>query len=295
MTKCSLGICVYNEEKNIAKLLECIFTQKLKTVLIDEIIIISSGSIDKTNKIIEYYAKKNKIIKIFFQSKREGKALAVNLFIKKARNNILVLLGGDILLTENAIENLVKELNAPNVGMTGSHPVPVNDINNGLGGFAANLLWELHHRICLKKPKMGEMIAFRKIFEKIPIISSVDEANIEPLIRGQGYLVKYVPEAIVYNKAPLTIKEFIRQRRRIYSGHLAVKFEQSYEVSTLGIFTILTVLFAFLKDNPKPKFVIFTPLVIILEGYSRFLGWWDYKISNKKHTIWETVNTTKDP
>lgn len=36
----------------------------------------------------------------------------------------------------------------------------------------------------------------------------MDEANIEPLIRGQGYKALYAPQAIVNNKGPETVKQF---------------------------------------------------------------------------------------
>lgn len=294
MIECSIGICVYNEEKSIGRTLQSLTAQKLRKVAIDEIIVIASGTTDKSIEIVKKFLKKDRRIKLIRQKKREGKASAVNLFIKKAKNNVLVLLGGDLLLEDITIERLVGKFSNPEIGMTGSKPTPVNAIHDGLSGFAAHLLWELHHRVSLKRPKMGEVVAFRKVFARIPILSSVDEANIEPLIRGQGYIIRYVPEARIYNKAPTKIKDFIKQRRRIYSGHLAVKHEQSYEVATMDVFFILQVLSSFLKENPRPKFFLFTPAVILLEVYSRFLGWWDYQIVKKRHTIWDVAETTKD-
>lgn len=293
MIECSLGICVYNEEKNIEIFLDSLLKQKLKRVSVDEILVVISGSTDNTYKIVKKYSLKHKKIKILHQKRREGKASAVNLFVKKAKNEVLVLLGGDIILAINTIENLVSKFRNEQTGMTGVRPVPLNDINDGLTGFAAHLLWDLHHRVSLVHPKMGEVVAFRKIFRRIPIMSSVDEANIEPLIRGQSYKIVYVPKAKIYNKAPTTIEDFIRQRRRIYSGHLAVKYEQSYQVSTLDLEMIFKELFFFLRENFKLKFILYTPVVILLESYSRFLGWWDYKIAKKRHTVWQTIETTK--
>lgn len=293
MLSCSVGICVYNEEKNIQKLLDSLFAQKLRNIRIGEIVVIASGTTDQTCHIVRQIQKRNTRIRLLKQPKRQGKASAVNLFIKRAHNEILVLVGGDLLLTQTTIQNLVSKFEDTEVGMTGARPIPINNITDGFCGFAAHFLWDLHHKISLKSPKMGEAIAFRKIFRRIPVLSSVDEANIEPLIRGQGYKIQYVPKALIYNKAPTTISDFIKQRRRIYNGHLAVKNEQSYEVATLGISTIFSAVFSFLEENPKPMYIFQTPLVILLEAYSRFLGWWDYKITKKRHTIWEVVETTK--
>jgi len=293
-TKCTIGICVYNEEKNIRKLIESLYNQQLKSVIIDEIITVVSGSTDETFDIVSSLSKRYKKIKIIKQKQREGKASAVNLLIEKSRNEILVLVGGDLILDATVIQKLVGRFNDFDMGMTGARPIPINDMNDGLSGFAAHLLWDLHHRISMKTPKMGEVVAFRKIFKRIPILSSVDEANIEPLIRGQGYKIQYIPSAKIYNKAPTTISDFIKQRKRIYNGHLAVKHEQSYEVSTMNIQTIAQALFSFLMDHPHPKYFIYTPLVIFLEAYSRYLGWWDYKIVKKRYTVWELIGTTKN-
>ncbi len=291
---CSIGVCVYNEEKNIRKLLTSLTRQTLLTVEISEIIVVASAPTDKTCDIVEEFAAHDRRIRLVKQPRREGKSSAVNLFIQTAREDVLVLMGGDLILDASVVQRLVQEFSDAEVGMAGARPVPVNNIDAGFCGFAAHLLWDLHHRLSLVDPKMGEVIAFRKVFRRIPVMSSVDEANIEPLIRGQGYRIRYVPEARVMNKDPETVSDFIKQRRRIYSGHLAVKHEQSYSVATMNIFSIGRMLLAFLRDNPRPRYLAYAPAVIALEGYSRLLGWWDYHVAKKRHTVWETVESTKN-
>lgn len=291
---CSVGICVYNEEKNIGILLDSLFSQKLKTVKVTEVVIIASGTTDKTVSIVKNYAKRHARIKLITEHRRQGKATAVNTFISMARSEILVLVGGDLILTPRVIQELVGKFKKVDVGMTGARPVPVAS-GTGLATRAAHLLWDLHHRISLESPKMGEVVAFRKIFKRIPVLSSVDEANIEPLIRGQGYQIVYAPKAVVYNQAPSTIPDFIRQRRRIYNGHMTVKYEQSYEVSTYRIRSILSALGGVLFDSPRLSTVGLIGTTATLEGLSRLLGWWDYRISKKRHTVWEVVKSTKNP
>ncbi len=294
MMTCSVGIFAYNEEKNISQLLESLLQQKLKNIEIQEMLVVVSASTDKTYDIVKKYHRQDKRIRLIKQENREGKASAVNLFIQKSQNEIVVLLGADLLLPPQTIQLLVGKFNDPEVGMTGARPVPVNKITDGICGFASHLLWDLHHRISLVHPKMGEAVAFRKIFRRIPVLSSVDEANIEPLIRGQGYKILYVPEAKIYNKGPTTISDFIQQRKRIYNGHLAVKHEQSYEVATFRSAILLSALFSFMRENHKPAHVFYIPLVVFLEAYSRFLGWWEYTFTKKKYTVWDMVESTKE-
>lgn len=291
---CSIGICVYNEEQNIRKLLDTLFTQKLKGVVIKETIVVASGTTDRTLKIVKQYARRYRLIKIIRERRRQGKASAVNKFISASKTDLLVLVGGDIILTPHVVQELVGKFRKNAVGMTGARPVPLNK-KSDLTGRAAYLLWDLHHRISLEHPKMGEVVAFRKIFKRIPPIAGADEASIEPLIRGQGYSITYVPRAVVYNKAPAHLADFILQRRRNYSLHLAVKYEQRYEVSTFRLKPILKAVAGVIYDDPTPMTILAVIYIAVLEGVSRLLGWWDYRVQKKRHSVWDVVSSTKNP
>jgi len=176
------------------------------------------------------------------------------------------------------------------VGMTSGRPVPVNDPNTFMG-FAAHLLWRLHHEVARRHFKAGEMIAFRLIFQRIPYDSAVDEASVEPVIKGQGYRVVYVPEAVIHNKGPENVADFLRQRRRIYAGHMAVRNNLGYVVSTMNGLRILLLLARVL--DWRPKRLAWTVATVALEVYGRWLGWRDYRTRRQQHVVWEIAKTTK--
>lgn len=286
----SLGITAHNEEDNIGRLLQRIMEQRLTTVELREIIVVSSGSTDRTNEIVRDYAKLDPRIHLLIQEQREGKASTINLFMSEALSPILVLCSADLLPEVESLEKLVRPFRDPEMGMTAAHPVPVNNPDTFMG-FTAHLLWELHHQINLSGGfKAGELVAFRKAFERIPVHTAVDEASVEPVIRGQGFKVQYIPEAIVYNKAPDTLDDFLRQRRRIYAGHIDVQRTLGYTVSTMSGGRILTL---FIKNlDWRPKRFIWSWTVALLEAYGRFLGRRDYK-NQRNHTVWEVATTTK--
>ena len=71
-----------------------------------------------------------------------------------------------------------------------------------------------------ESPKLGEIVAFRNVIPRIPLDTAVDELSIQALITQLGYQLVYEPEAVVYNRGPATVGDFLRQRRRIYAGHL---------------------------------------------------------------------------
>ena len=287
--KCSLGIMAHNEEANIGRLLEALLSQRMKSVSLTEIVVVASGCTDKTEAIVCDYAERDHRIRLLVQEDRTGKASAVNKYLPEARERIIVLCSADLIPEVDAIEQLVAPFADQELGMTSSRPVPVNDPERFMG-FAAHMVWKLHHLINLTSFKAGEMIAFRKIFERIPYHTAVDEASIEPVIRGQGYRVHYVPTAVVYNQGPETVADFLRQRRRIYAGHLAVRDTLGYSVSTMSTGRILATLLRNLDLHPRP--LVWTCVVVGLEAYGRLLGMHDYR-QRRDHRIWEIATTTK--
>jgi biofilm PGA synthesis N-glycosyltransferase PgaC len=189
---CCIGIMAYNEEANIRLLLQALLVQKTEKVAIDEIVVVASGCTDGTEDIVKEYVAIDPRVRLLSQARKEGKASAVNLLLRNTECEVVVLESADTLPLENTIEALVSPMTDPKVGMVGGRPVPVNSPKRFMG-YGAHLVWELHHQMSLRHPKMGEVIAFRNIFAQIPHDSAVDEASIEPLIIGQGLRLHYAP------------------------------------------------------------------------------------------------------
>lgn len=290
---CSIGICAHNEEKNIGNLLDKLSNQKLVNAVICEIIVISS-SYDRTNEIVLRYSSIDSRIRLIEQQKREGKASAVNLFIKYAKGDLLILESADTIPNDDTIEKLVMPLTNPAVGITGGHPVPINKTNNFIG-FLVNFVWKLHHEISMhsNNTKCGELISFRKnLIKAIPNVTAVDETWIEAIIKNKGYNSSYANDAIVYNKGPENILDFIKQRRRISTGYLHLKRELGYAPSTLGTLLILKLI---IKYNHSELNRIFWILGgIFLEFYSRLLGSYDFYIKKEIPYMWGMVESTKN-
>jgi hypothetical protein len=152
-------------------------------------------------------------------------------------------------------------------------------------------LWGLHHKLALNHPKLGELIAFRRIFERIPAYSAVDEASIETLVCGQAYQMRYVPDALVFNRGPATVTDFLKQRRRIHAGHIRLKQIQGYHVATMSGVRIL----ATLLSSPvwHWRWFALTPVIVALEVWGRCLGWYDVHFADRSHTVWDQAVSTK--
>lgn len=90
-------------------------------------------------------------------------------------------------------------------------------------GLLSHLRLRMEHRLCLDIPRLGELIAFRKVFDQLPQDVAMDEAFVEALVIRRGMRVCYAPDAVVYNMGPETVSDFVKQRRRNYAGHLHLK------------------------------------------------------------------------
>jgi len=287
---CSVGVIVYNEAANIGNLLTALLHQELKTVVIDEIIVVSSACTDGTDALVELYMKQDERISLICESERRGKSAAINTFLKASHAPLCVIESGDTIPGLQTIEAMVGPFADYSVGMTGGRPTPENDPSTFIG-YAVHLLWQLHHRMAMISPKLGEMVAFRRVFEEIPPKSAVDEASIEALIREAHLQLRYIPEAIVYNKGPENTRDFIKQRRRIEAGHLWLKQNQHYTVASQKSGILLQILGQELQENPKQLLRMIG--VMALEIYCRFLGQYDFYWKKINPYTWEIAESTK--
>lgn len=288
--RCSVGITAYNEEANIGKLLEAILNQKLYIVEITEIIVVASGCEDRTEEIVREYMARDERIKLFSQERREGKSSAVNVFLQHAKEDICVLESGDTLPREDSIENLVRPFEDPQVGMTGAQKVPVNAPDQIIG-YLSHLRLRLEHHLCMEIPRTGELIAFRKVFDRIPPDVAMDEAFVEALIIRRGLRVFYAPDAVVFNMGPETLGDFILQRRRNFAGHLYLKDKYGYKVSSLNNRLVLRI--ALEEVWGAIRLIYMLAALASIELVARLLGAYDYYIKKEKHVVWDMAWTTK--
>lgn len=291
----SVGICAFNEGRNVRRLIEAIQLQKLpEKFKLKEIIVVASGCTDDTVEIVKKNQKKDKRISLITQSSREGKAAAVNIFLKNAKTKLLFLQSADTLPDKYCYKLLLEELVKPSVGLVAGKIIPKDDQNTFLG-FANRLKWTLHHEINLaypQRPKVGELIAFKKTFERIPPKTAVDEASIEPLIHLQGFQIKYVPDALVFNQGPKKLREYLSGRRRVYAGHLVTKKKYAYEIITFNSLRIIPI---FLRNlQLSPKYLVYAFATGGLEIIARLVGYFDVRFKLRDHSIWKVATSSKE-
>ena len=288
--RCSVGITAYNEQDNIGPLLDAMIDQHLHDVEISEIIVVASGCTDNTVPIVRSFAERDPRVKLIEQPERRGKTSAINLFLAAANEDILVLESGDTLPHENTIENLVRVFQDPTVGMTGAHKIPVNTPDHLVGLFT-HLRLRMEHELCLDIPRLGEMIAFRRVLDQLPPDVAMDEAFVEAIVIEHDLRVIYSPDAIVYNTGPDTVSDFVRQRRRNHAGHLYLQHKYGHQVSSLQNNRVAKIALREAWGAFRLVYTLF--FLAVLEGWSRVLGWYDYAIKRDRHVVWDMAMTQK--
>lgn len=260
----SIGVPVYNEGAHLDAFIESLLNQRGADFL--EIIFVLSGCNDRTEESVKKYMQKEKRIKLEIQKCREGKASAINLLLKLVKGNIVIISSSDLILEPDCLKNILSSFNDPEVGMAGCHPYPVRN-SNGIAQSLNIILWQLHHELCLRTPKLGELIAFRNIIEQIPGDCVTDEVYIESSIKGKGYRLRYREDAVVYNRCPVKVRDFFLQRTRVFWGHLDIRRRYAYEASSMDSGMILMISAGHIIKNPG----LIIPFVVLcfMEVFAR--------------------------
>lgn len=289
MIRCTVGVMAYNEAQNIQHALHALLAQELLDVSICEIIVMASGCTDGTEEIAKSVARDFPIVTVEAEPVRTGKAAAIKRLMAIAKGEVIVLAGADTLPEPGAIEQLVKPFAERTVGMTGARVVPLN-VPATWVGFAVQMLWHVHHHLALRRPKLGELVAFRNIVDDFPDDTSTDEPAIEALVAAKGYRLVYTPQAVVYNRGPERADEFVVQRRRIFAGQVRIALRYGYFTSSLSLRHVLPLVFEAIHSYPR--FFLWTSLAIGVECWARWLGLID-ALRGREDVVWQRIDTTK--
>src|SRR3989344_1548094 len=284
-----VSICLpaYNEGDTIGKLLDKLLKQRTEAIKINKIIVVSSASTDNTDEVVRRFQKQDERIVLIREKTRNGKATAINCFLKHTSDPIVVLQSTDTIPYEDTIERLCYPfLTDKKIGMTGGAPIPINDPETFLG-FIVHTWWWFHRNI----PRFGEIIAYRNILPEISAKTAVDEAYIQAKFVQMGYKVVLVDDAVIFNKGADTIRDMVKQRRRIHNGHSRLIDEESVPVKTFSKNMLWLFLF-------KYEIINFRQLLwliggIFIEIWAVILATWDKHIEGKNPVVWDIAESTK--
>jgi len=222
----TIGIGAYREEKTISATIDAIMKQKIKAPF--EIIVVCPD--EETSSVVKVLIKTNKKIKLINEEKREGQPAAYNRIIKASKGKIIIFTDADATLEKGAINKIIDAYKDKKVGATGGRPYPINDRTTKFGFWAHFLFYSGHIMRLMQSVSnefyyiSGPLCSIRKgIINEIPINALATDAVLGLSIKLKGWKVVYVPDAIVYQKAPTNLSDFFKQKRRTMAGFYQLK------------------------------------------------------------------------
>jgi glycosyltransferase involved in cell wall biosynthesis len=287
----SVGVFAHNEATSLDHNLAALLGSRTRSAAIAEVLVVSSGSTDGTDaRVLEWQARDARV-RLLAQAKKEGKASAVNLFLSQAREPVLVLTNADTILHEDALEALVAPLSDAAVGLVGGHPVPVAS-GPGVLGAITELFWELHHRLCQRSLKTGELIAFKRVFDALPPDrAGADEDWIHGEVRRRGLEAVYAPEAVVYNRVPGRLREFLAHRRRMAVQHLVLRDRCGFSPASRSWGGLAAAAAAYARERPAR--VPLMACAALLECAGRAWAAWSYYVEGATCADWAPLPSSK--
>jgi len=235
-----------------------------------KVIVIDDGSTDGTTEIIR------KLNVSTIRTKRNGKINALNIGIKSAKTDFVVITDADTTLSRNALKNAVGKL-GKGIGAVGG----ITKLNyKPLFYFKGkniynNSDWNLRYKESLLDSTCGldgKFIAFRKSdFDEFPEETHVDDFEMTFILRKKGLRCIIDSEISIYETPVSGFKEEIKQIRRRTAYTIKTLFRYYYFIfnphySYFGMFTlpfrrVLTLFLPFMLTYML-MFMLFSNLLI---------------------------------
>jgi len=218
----TIGIPVFNEGKNIRKLLEQILLQKANLFILEKILVVSDGSIDNTVR--EALTVKDKRIVVEDSSFRIGKVKRLNYIFESNKSDILIQLDGDIELKNNStIEKLIIPfLDNDAVSIVYGNQVPIKPKTYiGKLAYFGFYNWEEAKKMVNSERYncFGCITAFSSFFlnrYKLPIkkVYFTEDTYSFYYAKKYKYKTHFKKDAVAYFSLPLTLNDYVKQMNR---------------------------------------------------------------------------------
>jgi cellulose synthase/poly-beta-1,6-N-acetylglucosamine synthase-like glycosyltransferase len=254
----SVIIPVYNEELVIERRINNIFESSYPKEKL-EIIVVDSGSKDKTRSIVEERFP-NRVI-LVREEHRKGKAHAINLALKICKGEILIITDGPTLYDMDTINQLVSSLKNSSVGgVSALYNIPNADENQITA--SEHAFWSYKDKIRILESRAfstswlsGEACAFKKkIVTRVDEDTLADDSNIALQIISKGYRVVVNENCHFSEKSPSEVYDYIKTKaRRVLGGLMeTLRFKFFLFKREYGYFGIIIFPYRFFAQFVSP-------------------------------------------
>jgi glycosyltransferase involved in cell wall biosynthesis len=257
----SIIVPCFNEEKYIENKINEILTMCSSIhPICFELIIITDGSTDSTNEILNKYST-NRNIKLFEFSERKGKPSALNFGVFKAQYDILVFSDVRQRIQNGSLNALLSHFSDTRVGAVSAkiEHVRTSKVRNVI-----NYLKVLENKVGSTIGVYGAFYAIRKNnYIAIPVNTILDDLLISLNVLSQGKLVMFEPKAVVLD---IEIEKFYNKKRtlRLINGLSQLAFAHITEILNLSLKDIFFLFFQKYFKLTLPFIISAIPILAFL-------------------------------
>jgi poly-beta-1,6-N-acetyl-D-glucosamine synthase len=265
----SILIPVYNEESFIVRRVNNILESTYPKDKL-EVLVIDSGSNDKTRSIIE--SNFQNIVTLIKEEERKGKARAINLGLQKCKGDIVILTDGTTLYDKETILALVNSFKDSTIGAASAfYEVPNSE--DSLVAASEQKFWLYKDNIRALESKVystswlsGEACAFRRgMISKVHEDTLADDSNIALQIISKGYRSIVNSNAHFTERSPTEVADYLKIKSRRALGGLieTIRFKELLFESKYGYFGTLIFPYRFFVYVIAPILVCTLIILII--------------------------------
>ncbi len=233
------------------------------------------------------------------RDKREGKPAALQMAMKAARGEVVILTDGDVIPHPTAFSSIYAHFANESVGAVSGYPVSTSPQDTMLGYWAHLLtgVADARRRHAVRSGKRffcsGYLFGIRKnLFPSLTPDILSEDGYISHCVYEAGKKIAYEPRAKVYVKYPTTFEDWITQKRRSAGGYAQI--HERWGITIRSFRSEAKGGGWFLRKVKTPRQAGWLVALFVARIYLWYRIHMDLTVRKKGHEeIWKRVETTK--
>lgn len=289
----TVGIPAYNEERNIGHLLRAVLSQVERGFSLRQIIVVSDGSTDQTNRRVLQIVDPR--IRLIANWMRQGQTQAHNQIFRAARSDVVVLFEADIRPRDrwHIAKLIAPMLVDPTVGLVQGNLRPVEA--NSFFGQVMKLQGDIFRRVSFRhgygdwfcSGRSGRAFS-RAAYQKLVWPANIPEDAYALLwCKSRGVRTVFRSDAYCYYRVPENFKDLVRVRQKALAADQTLR--QYFPPAQVHKFYQRPKWLQFLMSI---QFLVFHPVAFLYYALIRIRLW--RRMQAIAFTdFWPEVKTTK--
>jgi len=234
LPRVSLIIPSYNEEAVLERTIPSVLALDYPSDKLELIYVYESACTDRTEQIIQAFAKRHpRIVPVQRLTRKGGKAAATNYGLEFATGDIIGIFDADHSLNSDLLRHAVAQLQAPDVKCVRGRCRTINRTHNIVTRLVA-LERDIVERLCIYGAwRIGGFSTFtgghaffrREVFDELGTFNEdilTEDIDFSVKLHTAGYQIAVLPTMQSWEEAPTSMRSLVSQRKRWTRGWIQV-------------------------------------------------------------------------